>query len=60
MVLATHLGHWLNDTYPFAVRANYVAAVSVNPVSATITEDGVAVSLVHVDSVPRAFESKLR
>ena len=50
-MLATILGRWLNNTYPFAVRGHYVAVVCLNPVPATTTDDGVGVSLGRVDGV---------
>ena len=50
-MLATILGRWLNNTYPFTVRGHYVAVVCLNPVTPTTTDDGVAVSLGRVDGV---------
>src|SRR5215210_6300935 len=51
LMLATLLGRWLNNTYPFAVPGHYVAVVCLNPVTPITTDDGVAVSLGRVDGV---------
>src|SRR5215208_1954542 len=51
VLIATLLGRWLDNTYPFAVPGHYVAVVCLNPVTPATTDYGVAVSLRRVDGV---------